>query len=121
AADGSSRSGNIGLFSPDRGRSTAEEAIHGTNVLGLIAAELGDGGSAGLLRALGEAGAHGGINIRVGNSGSRSIHSFLADAILALDSGAQIINVSAGAHRCASFRAGACVDGAVQSNGAVVT
>ena len=121
AADGSGRSGNIGLFAPDRGRSTSTASIHGTNVMGLIAAELGDAGSAGLLRAIGDAGAHGGVNIRVGNSGSRSIHSFLADVALALDSGAQIINMSSGVHRCARFVAGGCSDGPLQSNGAVVT
>ncbi|GGJ07780.1 hypothetical protein GCM10009083_25890 [Halopseudomonas pertucinogena] len=121
AADGSSRSGNIGLFSPDRGRSTSSDSIHGTNVMGLIAAELGDGGAAGLLRAMGEAGAHGGVNIRVGNSGTRSIHSFLADVVLALDSGAQVVNMSAGVHRCARFGVSGCVDGPVQSDGSPVT
>lgn len=120
AADGSNRSGNIALYAPDRGRSTSAGSIHGTDVMGIIAAELGDAGSAGLLRAMGEAGAHGGVNIRVGNSGSRSIHSFLADVVLALDSGAQVMNMSAGVHRCARFSAGVCVDGPIQSNGAAV-
>lgn len=121
AADGGSRSGNIGLYAPDRGSSTSSGSTHGTDVLGLIAAELGDAGAAGLLRAMGEAGAHGGVNIRVGNSGSRSIHSFFADVVLALDSGAQIVNMSAGLHRCAAFSAGVCTDGPLQSDGLVVT
>ena len=131
ASRGGSRSGGIALYAPDRGTSESDASIHGSNVLGLIAAELGDGGSAGLLRALGEVGAHGGVNINVNNSGLR-ITGKLAHIANGLEAGARVFNVSAGGHRCDQFKkepswvffkktTNICIEGLLQSNGAVVT
>ncbi|MCC5859805.1 MAG: S8 family serine peptidase [Ectothiorhodospiraceae bacterium] len=121
ATDGGSRSGGIALFAPDRGTSTSRGSNHGSNVVGILAAELGDGGAAGLLRAAGEVGAHGGFNIRVGNSGGSSAHGFMGEIILALEAGARVFNMSAGVHKCEMFSASVCVQGTLQSDGNVVT
>ncbi|MBN8507875.1 MAG: S8 family serine peptidase [Burkholderiales bacterium] len=98
ASTGGSRSGNIALYASDLGSSGSKPAMHGSNVTGLFAAELGDGRAAGLLRALGEKDAHGGFNIRV----SQNITNFtiLKDVMKWLKSGADVINISAGVHKC---------------------
>ncbi|MFN3579384.1 MAG: S8 family serine peptidase [Pseudomonas sp.] len=121
ASSGSSRSGGVSLYAPDRGTSTSTASRHGTNVVGLIAAELGDAGSAGLLRAIGEANASGGFNVRVGNSAITSAHAFMSEVVLALQSGAKVFNMSAGVHKCQRYSGASCAETALQSNGSLVT
>ncbi|RUO76978.1 PKD domain-containing protein [Idiomarina seosinensis] len=69
---------------------------HGTNVTGLIAGELGDGGNAGLLSALADN--HGGAAVLV-NSGSSSLVGRLSSTMSMARAGASVINWSWGIHR----------------------
>ncbi len=112
ASRGGERSGGIALYAPD-----SPTASHGSDVLGLIAAELFNGRAAGLLSALGVFGNHGGYNILV-NRGS-STESF-AHMTTALEQGARVFNVSAGLYLNCSQRnlIGICIgDRPLQANG----
>jgi len=97
---GGHRPGEIALYAPDCGFFCIDENGHGSNVLGPIAATLGNGGAAGLLSAIGSTGAHGGFNIKVSKPGSIIV---LADLALGLESGVREFNLSAGATRCDGF------------------
>ena len=68
---------------------------HGTNVTGIIAATLGNGGMAGLLQAV--SGAHGGFDINV--KGSYDIHKLFESTLKIMDDGYQVINWSFGIHK----------------------
>ncbi len=119
AAGPSRRSGGIALYAPDRGTSTSIESNHGSNVVGIIAAELGDGGGAGLLRSLAEFDgvSHGGFNIKVsGPSYIITGTAFMADIVNALKGGACIINISRGFHK----KKIPFIDGALQADGSVI-
>ncbi len=85
------RSNNIALYAKDGGG----YEDHGSIVSGVVAAEIGDGGMAGLLQGI--ANAHGGFNIRVeGNKWNQS--KFAATARM-LEDGARVVNWSFGIHR----------------------
>ncbi|WP_194842541.1 S8 family serine peptidase [Endozoicomonas sp. OPT23] len=86
--------GNITIYAPHKA------SVHGTNVTGLIAAELGDSGNAGLLSALSDY--HGGANISVTQGTSSyfsGIFSLLSSAEKQLEAGASVLNWSWGIHK----------------------
>lgn len=85
---------NISLYARDGDVSVEPHGDHGTLVAGLSAAELGDGGMAGLLQAL--EGAHGGFNILVEK---RWTFDNFASTQRFLEDGVQVINWSFGAHK----------------------
>jgi Subtilisin-like serine proteases len=120
--DGSSRSGGIGLYAAGLDPDDMSPSFHGTNVVGMIAAELNDGSGAGLLRAVGEADAHGGFNIKVAKP--VATHTWAAEVAMGLESGARLFNLSAGQHKCLEFDTGAttktCIDGPFTSVGDIV-
>ena len=105
-ANGSSSSGSVAIYSAQQ---DARDSAHGSNVVGVIAAELGDGANAGLLQALREA--HGGANLSAGiNSGSWGLGR-LARTEQQLEAGAQVVNWSWGIHK----------EGTLNCSGAVLT
>lgn len=94
-AGSASTMGNMTLYAPSSAVSTTAGS-HGTNVTGLMAGELGDGGNAGLLTAVADS--HGGAAIVV-NSGSGTISGRLASTLSMARAGAGVINWSWGVHR----------------------
>ena len=91
AADGAGSSGNVAIYA------SQSSDGHGSNVTGVIAAELGDLGNAGPIRALSDV--HGGANINVGIGGGQWAIGRLASANQQLEAGARVINWSWGLHR----------------------
>ena len=87
------RSENVSIFSLAQSGSVN----HGTNVVGVIAAELQDGGNAGIVRALAKV--HGGANISVGAGSVGSVAQRILHADRQLDAGALVLNWSWGIHR----------------------
>lgn len=85
-------SGNITTFSNHISVTTN---AHGSNVAGILAAELGDSYNAGLLSAVGSH--HGGANISI--SDDASIPRLLDKVSKQIDAGATVINWSWGLHR----------------------
>ena len=100
---GTSASGNVSVYSPQK------EYKHGTNVTGVIAAELGDLGNAGVIRAL--SASHGGANISVGTNEGIWGAGRLSKTEQQLQAGASVINWSWGLHRKRTL----------QCNGTVIT
>ncbi|MEA3413116.1 MAG: hypothetical protein U9R74_16470, partial [Pseudomonadota bacterium] len=89
---GVNRSNNIAIFSND----AADPTSHGTTVTGVMAAELGDAGNAGLLQGL--LTHHGGINIETSREDD-FLASRGASNVRALENGARVLNWSFGIHR----------------------
>lgn len=90
---GTTSSGNVTIYAGQK--NSLLRGDHGSNVTGIIAAELGDKGNAGIVRALSNS--HGGANIDVG-MGIDSINSFgrLAQTTHQLEAGSTVINWSWG-------------------------
>lgn len=82
---------NIGMYSLDKKDS------HGSNVVGIMGAELGDGGNAGLIRAL--ANSHCGANFIVTNGKNDTVASTLLAALEMAKNGTSVINWSWGLHK----------------------
>jgi hypothetical protein len=95
AEDGTASSGSVSIYAAQKDTGSTSND-HGSNVAGIIAAELGDAGNAGPIRAL--SGYHGGANINVSN-GSTTILSRLEHSDRQIKAGAQLINWSWGIHR----------------------
>lgn len=115
-----SRSNNIGIYSKDtdfysrwyQNKCDLEVVEHGTTVSGLVAAEIGDGGTergmnAGLLAGLDE-NAHGGFNILVDNDYKDKeiewAHGAFASSQRALEAGASVLNWSFAIHKIGAAR-----------------
>jgi hypothetical protein len=121
-------SSSITIFSENKVSSTTGDADgnHGSNVTGIIAGELGDGGNAGMLAALSDV--HSGANIRV-TSGASTIAGRFTSSLDMIKSGATVINWSWGIHRKISTDTNSdgtisrdeITDGALQCNGEFVT
>ncbi len=86
---------NIRLYSKFKS-SESQLGEHGSNVVGLIAGELGDKGNAGLVASLAQQ--HSGASIRV-DAGNVTVAGRLVSTLEMLRSGAQVINWSWGFHR----------------------
>ena len=84
-------SGSTAVYATDE---EATESSHGSNVVGVIGGTLGDGGAAGIVRALGES--HGGANISVSG---KSVASNLAVSLQMAENGTSVINWSWGLTR----------------------
>jgi hypothetical protein len=82
---------NVNIYAGDF---SADEVDHGIQVTGIVAAELGDGGNAGLVSAL--AGSHSGANIYVAGG---SIAGRISKTLAQLRAGATVINWSWGVHK----------------------
>lgn len=83
-------SNNVNIYAKDA------DNEHGNQVTGIIAAELSDGGNAGLLSAL--SGSHSGANINVAN-GNGSVAHRVSQTLAQLRAGANTINWSWGIHK----------------------
>lgn len=111
---------NINIYSKNKDSSLDGE--HGSNVVGVIAGQLGDGGTAGLLASVGKN--HSGANIRV-DQGTGTIAGIFNSTLDMIKSGAQVVNWSWGTHRRIDsdinkdgiISQDEIVDGAVQCDG----
>ena len=105
AASGLSRSNNIGLYAKQGSVRTCKPVLlffekctrtdHGTVVTGVIAAELGDGGMAGLLQAVSDS--HGGFNVLV--ESDAWVHGQFDATSRMAKNNVQVINWSFGIHK----------------------
>lgn len=88
--NGSTSSGNVSIYASN------VRDNHGSNVVGIIAAELGDRGNAGIINAL--SGSHGGANVSV-NAGWGGVLGRISGAEQQLEAGALVVNWSWGLHK----------------------
>ncbi len=94
SANGTSSSGNVTIYSTQVSSATNP---HGSNVTGILAAELGNSRNAGVLRALGNS--HGGVIIDSGYSSGLWSGGQLARTNQQLEAGISVINWSWGIER----------------------
>jgi hypothetical protein len=105
----SGTSGNVSVYGL-QDSSDSDAGRHGTNVAGIIAADLEDMGNAGLVNALSDF--HGGANLDVGG-GSIMVLPRLSRTERQLESGALVINWSWGLHKKGVI---ACTGAEVENN-----
>ncbi len=89
-----SATNKVSIFGKNLPSSNDSISAHGSNVLGIVSAELGDGGNAGLIEAL--SATHAGANISV--SGKSLMQKIFATLEMA-ERGASVVNWSWGVHR----------------------